>query len=163
GYALYLLRGSDPVNGTFLCTDGVAVGHGARPDADGHDAIYGPGQHNYPAEYMEKRFPVRITSYSLNRDSGGPGRFRGGCGVGREVTLLAGESTVATKMDNVARSPFGVSGGLSGRGGEVVLNPGREDERHLPPVSEGTVMTAGDTLRFATPGGGGFGHPFDRP
>lgn len=163
-YALYLLRGTNPrTDERFLCTDGVAVGHGGRPDADGHDAIYGPGQHNYPVEYLEKRFPVRVESYGINVDSGGPGRFRGGCGVVREVTLLAGEAVLAAKMDNVARPPFGVSEGLSGRGGRVTLNPGRAGERDLAPVSEGTVMRAGDTLRFATPGGGGWGHPFDRP
>jgi N-methylhydantoinase B len=164
GYALYLLRGTDQRSGDmFLCTDGIAVGHGGRPDADGHDAIYGPGQHNYPVEYMEKRYPVRIERYGINVDSGGPGRFRGGCGVVRELTLLSGEAVLATKLDNVARPPFGVSGGLAGRGGGVVLNPGRADQRSLRPVSDGTVMKAGDTLQFATPGGGGWGHPFDRP
>ena len=162
-YALYLLRGVDPRTGhLFLCTDGVAVGHGGKPASDGHDAIYGPGQHNYPVEYMERRFPVRIDLYGINLDSGGPGRFRGGCGVVREVTLLAGEAVLATKMDNVVRPPFGVAGGLAGRGGSVVINPGRVDEKRLDSVSDGTVMKAGDTLRFATPGGGGWGHPFDR-
>jgi N-methylhydantoinase B len=162
-YALYLLRGVDHRSGQmFLCTDGVAVGHGGRPDADGHDAIYGPGQHNYPVEYMERRYPVRIERYGINLDSGGPGRFRGGCGVVREVTLLAGEAVLATKMDNVVRPPFGVAGGHAGRGGSVVINQGRVDEKRLDSVSDGTVMRAGDTLRFATPGGGGWGHPFDR-
>jgi len=163
-YALYLLRGVDPRSGElFLCSDGVAVGHGGRPGADGHDAIYGPGQHNYPVEYMERRYPVRVEHYGINTDSGGPGRFRGGCGVVREVTLLMGEAVLATKMDNVVRPPFGIHGGQGGRGGRVALNPGRADERSVEPVADGVVMREGDTLRFATPGGGGWGHPFDRP
>ena len=37
GYSLYVLRGLDARTGQyFLCTDGLAVGHGARPTADGH-------------------------------------------------------------------------------------------------------------------------------
>ena len=79
-YSLYLFRGLDRATGQyFLCTDGVAVGHGARSDADGHDAIYGPGQKNYPAEYIADRFPLRIERYAINTDSGGrpvPRRLR---------------------------------------------------------------------------------------
>jgi N-methylhydantoinase B len=40
-YNIYFLRGFDMVrNEFFLCSDGVAVGYGARPFADGLDAIY---------------------------------------------------------------------------------------------------------------------------
>jgi N-methylhydantoinase B len=163
-YSLYLLRGLDQQTGQyFLCTDGVAVGHGARLDADGHDAIYGPGQKNYPAEYMSDRFPLRVERYAINTDSGGPGRYRGGCGVIREVRLLAKEAVLASRLDNVHFPPYGVNGGLSGRGGQVTINPGQPDERRVEPLSDGTVMRQGDLLRFCTSGGGGWGHPFDRP
>jgi N-methylhydantoinase B len=163
-YSLYLIRGQDKATGQyFLCTDGVAVGHGARPGADGHDAIYGAGQKNYPAEYMADRFPLRVERYAINTDSGGPGQYRGGCGVVREVRLLAEEAVLASRLDNVHFPPYGVSGGLSGRGGGVTLNPGQPDERVVETLSDGNVMRRGDLLRFATSGGGGWGHPFDRP
>ncbi|HEY7061797.1 MAG TPA: hydantoinase B/oxoprolinase family protein [Chloroflexota bacterium] len=163
-YSLYLFRGLDRATGQyFLCTDGVAVGHGARSDADGHDAIYGPGQKNYPAEYIADRFPLRIERYAINTDSGGPGQFRGGCGVIREVRLLADEAVLGSRLDNVHFPPYGVNGGMSGRNGGVTINPGQPDERVIEPTSDGTVMRQGDLLRFATSGGGGWGHPFDRP
>lgn len=163
-YSLYLLRGVDRASGEyFLCTDGVAVGHGARPDADGHDAIYGSGQKNYPAEYIADRFPLRLERYAINTDSGGPGRFRGGCGVVREVRLLADEAVLASRLDNVHYPPYGVNGGLSGRGGGVTVLREGEPPRYVESLSDGTVMKRGDVLRFATSGGGGWGHPFDRP
>lgn len=163
-YSLYYFRGLDSKTGKyFLCSDGVAVGHGARNGADGHDAIYGAGQKNYPAEYISGRFPLRIERYAINRDSGGPGRYRGGCGVVREIRLLADEAVLASKLDGVDYPPFGLNGGLCGRPGSVTINPGMPNEQHVVPLSDGTVMKQGDLLRFATSGGGGWGHPFDRP
>jgi N-methylhydantoinase B len=44
-----------------------------------------------------------------------------------------------------------------------VVNPGRPDERVLAPMSDGNLLRRGDVLRLSTSGGGGWGHPFDRP
>jgi len=41
--------------------------------------------------------------------------------------------------------------------------PGPTDERRLAPMSDGNVLCRGDVLRLSTSGGGGWGHPFDRP
>ena len=43
------------------------------------------------------------------------------------------------------------------------MNPGRPDERRLAPMSDGNVLRKGDVMRLSTSGGGGWGHPFDRP
>jgi len=56
-----------------------------------------------------------------------------------------------------------VNGGHAGRAGSCVVNPGRPDERRLAPMSDGNVLRRGDVMRMATSGGGGWGHPFDRP
>ena len=42
------------------------------------------------------------------------------------------------------------------------MNPGRDDERVLPAMADGTMLKRGDILRIETGGGGGWGHPFDR-
>jgi N-methylhydantoinase B len=163
-YNIYFLRGVDRTrNEPFLCSDGVAVGYGARPFADGLDAIYYVAQKNYPAEFMEMVFPLRLRRYALHQDSGGPGRFRGGTGVVREIELTADEAVVALRQDNILFPPAGVNGGHAGRPGFCVVNPGRPDERRLAPMSDGNILRAGDVLRLATSGGGGWGHPFDRP
>ena len=45
---------------------------GARPFADGVDVIYYIGQENYPVEYVEREFPLRVERYAVRPDSGGP-------------------------------------------------------------------------------------------
>ena len=44
----------------FLMSDGIGVGWGARPYADGTDAVYFVAQENYPVEFLETGYPVRL-------------------------------------------------------------------------------------------------------
>lgn len=162
-YAIYYLRGFNPKeNEHFHETGGMGVGHGAREFADGHNGIYFGAVKNYPVEFLEQAYPVRVRIYAINADSGGPGRWRGGCGIVREFEVLIDDVELGLRMDNVINAPWGVSGGKSGRSGRFILNPGRPGERELPRLSDGIKLKAGDVLRIETPGGGGFGHPFDR-
>lgn len=162
-YVINFFRGNDPRTGKpFLLSDGVAVGYGARPFADGIDAVYYVAQKNYPAEFLELGYPVRVRRYAMNCDSGGPGRWRGGCGVVREFELLADRAVFATRMEGVTNPPWGANGGKAARPGRYVLNPGCADEREVAPLGDGFVMKKGDVLRVETGGGGGWGHPYDR-
>jgi N-methylhydantoinase B len=52
---------------------------------------------------------------------------------------------------------------MAGGTGRAVVNPGTAHERELAPLSDGTVLRRGDILLLETGGGGGYGHPFDRP
>ncbi|MBM3598142.1 MAG: hydantoinase B/oxoprolinase family protein [Alphaproteobacteria bacterium] len=162
-YVIYYLRGRDPrTDDTFLLTDGIAVGYGARSFADGIDAVYLVANENYPAEFLDMEYPVRLRRYGIFRDSGGPGRWRGGCGVVRELEVLAKETMLSNRIDGVDNPPWGVNGGRAGRPGRCVLNPDTPQERVLPPLADGTIVRAGDVIRLETGGGGGWGHPFDR-
>ena len=161
-YVVIALRGTADGR-RFLLSDGVGVGYGARPFADGTDAVYFVAQENYPAEFMELSYPVRLRAYGLNRDSGGAGRFRGGCGVVREYEVLADEAMLAVRIDSVKNPPWGVAGGKNGGSGRAVVNPGTDRERALVPLSDGTILRRGDVFRIETGGGGGWGDPFDRP
>ncbi len=161
-YVILLLRGTaDGV--PFLLSDGVGVGYGARPEADGLDGVYFVAQENYPVEFLELGYPVRLRSYGFNIDSGGAGHRRGGCGLVREYDVLADHAVLAMRIDGVVHPPWGVAGGLSGGAGRAVVNPGTPAERVLRPLSDGNVLRRGDVLRLETGGGGGHGHPFDRP
>jgi N-methylhydantoinase B len=120
-------------------------------------------QENYPVEFLEQGYPVRLLRYGVHRDSGGPGEWRGGCGIVREYEILADEAVLAIRIDSVKNPPGGVAGGMSGGSGRAVVNPGRADERVLAPLSDGNSLKQGDVLRMETGGGGGRGHPFDRP
>ena len=161
-YVIMLLRGLAGGK-PFLMSDGIGVGYGARPTADGIDTVYFVAQENYPVEFLELGYPVRLTTYGVNRDSGGPGRFRGGCGIVREYEILAETSELAVRIDSVTNPPWGVGGGKSGGVGGAVINPGTNRERVLRPLSDGNKLEKGDILRIFTGGGGGHGHPFDRP
>ena len=161
-YVILLISGTAN-RAHFLLTDGLGVGYGARPDADGIDAVYFVAQENYPVEFLEQNYPVRMRRYAMHRDSGGPGRFRGGCGVIREYQVLADEAVLAIRIDSVKNPPWGTAGGMSGGVGRAVVNPALPNERILAPLSDGNRLRKGDILRIETGGGGGRGHPFDRP
>jgi len=161
-YVIMLLRGTSGGK-PFLMSDGIGVGYGARPFADGTDAVYFVAQENYPVEFLEAEYPARLDRYAVHRDSGGPGRRRGGCGIVRQYEILADEAILAVRIDGVICPPWGVAGGQSGRPGRAVVNPGTKRERVLPPLSDGNSLVRGDILVIETGGGGGHGHPFDRP
>lgn len=161
-YVIWYMRGRDERGELFLMSDGLAVGYGARPHADGNDAVYLVAQENFPSEFLDSVFPVRTRVYAIHRDSGGPGKFRGGCGLVREVQVLAPEAMISMRIDGVECPPWGVAGGQSARPGRCVVNPGKPDERSIPPLSDGNMVKRGDVIRIATGGGGGWGHPFDR-
>ena len=161
-YVIWYLRGRDDNGELFLLSDGLGVGYGARPTADGNDAVYLVAQENFPSEFLDSVFPVRVLRYAINPDTGGPGRWRGGCGLIREIEVLAPEATVSMRIDSVEHPPWGVAGGHAAGTGRCVVNPGRPDERILRPLSDGNIVRRGDVLRIETGGGGGWGHPFDR-
>jgi N-methylhydantoinase B len=163
-YVIYMLRSLNRQSGDYtLCIEGLGVGFGARPFADGPDAIYYVAQKNYPVEFAEMEFGVRIERYSIHPDSGGPGRYRGGCGIVRDVRIIADEGILASRLENVTFPAWGVNGGHSGRSGRIVVHPGTAEERELKPLSDNNRLRQGDLLRVMTSGGGGWGHPFDRP
>jgi N-methylhydantoinase B len=161
-YVIWYLRGRKDDGALFLLSDGLAVGYGARPTSDGNDAVYLVAQENFPSEFLDSVFPVRVRSYAINPDTGGPGRWRGGCGLIREVEVLAPEAMVSMRIDTVENPPWGVAGGHAAGSGRCIVNPGRPDERVLKPLSDGNIVRRGDLVRVETGGGGGWGHPFDR-
>lgn len=160
-YVILLLRGTAGGR-PFLMSDGIGVGYGGRATADGIDAVYFVAQENYPVEFLEQTYPVRLREYGIHRDSGGAGKHRGGCGVVREYEVLADEARLAVRIDGVANPPWGFAGGMGGGPGRAVVNPGTNAERVLAPLSDGNLLRRGDVLRIETGGGGGHGHPHDR-
>ena len=81
----------DRRRGQWIAIEPTAGGWGARTDGDGESALINLTNgsfRNVPAEVYETKFPVRVEEFSIRRDSGGPGRWRGGCGVVRRYRLL---------------------------------------------------------------------------
>lgn len=162
-YILYNLRTLDPDTGRFdVCSEGVGAGLGARPYADGVNAIYFVAQQNFPIEFLEREHDLAVERFAIHTDSGGPGLWRGGCGIERDIRIHAAEAMLSTRMDNIRYPCWGVNGGHAGRTGAFILNPGGPDERVLPPIADDIPLKQGDLLRVITVGGGGWGDPFER-
>ena len=165
GSAVYVIaywRMKDKDGDWLLCTDGIAVGHGARPFADGLDAIYSRHNENYPGEFMEMEYPLRMERYAIAKDSGGPGLHRGGCGIIRDIRILADEGTFGLRVENNIFPTWGVAGGMGGGTSKVIINPGTPGEREIRAFSDDNLWYKGDLVRVYTAGGGGWGDPLER-
>jgi N-methylhydantoinase B len=161
-YVIWYIRGREDDGKLFLLSDGLGVGYGARPTSDGNDAVYLVAQENFPSEFLDSVFPVRVLRYAINPDSGGPGRWRGGCGLIREIEVLAPEAMISMRIDSVENPPWGVAGGRAAGPGRCIINTSRPGERVIAPLSDGNIVKRGDIVTIETGGGGGWGHPFDR-
>jgi N-methylhydantoinase B len=137
----------------------VKGGFGARPNKDGINCIASgiSNTMNTPVEVLEMAFPVRVERYEVNPDSGGAGRYRGGCGARRVWRMLEGaDATGALCMERMTSPPFGLSGGGSGAAAVVTLTTPDGVSRALP--SKGAFAAqAGSIIDMVTPGSGGFG------
>ncbi|MBW2027624.1 MAG: hydantoinase B/oxoprolinase family protein [Deltaproteobacteria bacterium] len=137
-------------------------GAGARPKKDGPD---GQDLHlgrflNTPVEAAELENPVMIERYELIPDSGGPGRFRGGLSLRRDIRFLT-DVTWARYSDRQKFKPQGLFGGMEGTQGRLVLNPATPGERICK--SKGVEeLKAGSLLSIRLPGSGGYGPPWER-
>ena len=166
GGTLAIYSGTDPRRGEFFVDYEVyAGGSGARTTKDGIDGIanHTTNTSNLPIEALESEFPILVERYGFVADSGGPGQFRGGLAVVREVRGLHGDLVVGGWGCNQREAPRGLGGGGDGVPGafEIADANGaiRETARSTVP---GLQLRAGDTLRVRTSGGGGVGDPLDR-
>ena len=137
-------------------------GAGARPTKDGPD---GQDLHlgrfmNTPVEAAELENPVTIERYEFIPDSGGPGKFRGGLSLRRDIRFHT-QVTWARYSDRQKFKPQGLFGGMEGTLGHLVLNPGTDREKACRSKGVDTIE-AGDVLSIRLPGSGGYGPPAER-
>jgi N-methylhydantoinase B len=163
--AILTLGGVDPRNGRrYVSYETVKGGYGARPNKDGINVIASgiSNTMNTPIEVLEMAFPVRVERYEIEADSGGAGRYRGGCGARRVWRMLDNaDATGALCMERMTSPPFGIGGGKAGAAAVVTLTTPDGATRHLP--SKGAFAApAGSLVDMRTPGSGGFGSPAER-
>jgi N-methylhydantoinase B len=158
--AILTLGGVDPRSGArYVSYETIKGGFGARPNKDGINCMASgiSNTMNTPVEIMEMAFPLRIERYEVNADSGGAGRYRGGCGARRVWRLLEdADATVALCMERMTSPPFGLLGGAAGAAAVVKLTTPDGVTRALP--SKGAFgAPPGSVIDMVTPGSGGFG------
>src|SRR5215475_13789647 len=159
------LGGVDPRTGRrYVSYETVKGGFGARPNKDGINVIASgiSNTMNTPIEVLEMAFPVRVERYEIEPDSGGAGRYRGGCAARRVWRMLDGADAIgALCIERMTSPPFGLMGGKPGGAAVVTLRTPDGATRHLP--SKGAFAApGGSVVDMRTPGAGGFGPPAER-
>src|SRR5207249_3596677 len=104
--------------------------------------------------------PIIVERFELIRDSAGPGKFRGGSGIRRDLRFLADDGKLTNLADRQTVAPYGLFGGRPGTLGRTVINPGPNEEVVHGKASRGFAY--GDVVSFQQPGAGGYGDPLER-
>ncbi len=106
-------------------------------------------------EILESRFPVLVEEFSIRKNSGGAGKFKGGDGAVRRLRFLKPMSASILSNRRSIKPP-GLNGGADGQCGlnRIIRATGEVE-------SLGSTATidagCGDAIEIQTPGGGGYG------
>ena len=144
-------------NENYQYYETICGGAGAGKTFAGCDAVHThmTNSRMTDPEVLEWRFPVRLEEFSIRANSGGKGKYQGGCGVIRRIRFLE-PMTVNILSSHRLFPAFGLAGGESGKvginrifrkNGAMVLLKGQSQ----------VEVRAGDALQIETPGGGGYG------
>ena len=146
----------------FIIVDMICGAWGARPNADGIEAITNASQNlsNTPVESLEANHPVRIEAYELMADSCGAGKWRGGLGIRRSYRLLADEALLQLRADRMKFLPYGLDGGGPAPAARNLIE--RAGITSALPSKTTGWMKQDELIIHEQPGGGGFGDPFTR-
>lgn len=138
---------------------------GATSQRDGMDQIgmlNTMGNLRVPSlERYEQLYPVHFLRHEFRIDGGGAGKYRGGSGASYVVRVDMPGCWSFRCEGLYTPSGFGVTGGRSGREGELTISDLATGEiiptpqyglRDLPPV----------VMELISAGGGGWGDPFER-
>ena len=173
----FLFGGLHPRTGDYYANYHLeGGGWGAKSYDDGNDAIVVKNGNcrNTPVEIFETRYPLRVLEYSLIPDSGGAGRMRGGLGTRRILRVEPGAEVTVNALFDRTKPGFGAYGLDGGsKGGAAAILVKRAGDSAFRTFSEvfGTVspskftnivLTEGDEVLIASPGGGGFGEARER-
>jgi N-methylhydantoinase B len=106
--------------------------------------------------------PVRVQQYSVVPDTGGPGVHRGGMAFRFDFEVFHPDALVTSRgMERFRFQPRGFRGGAPGATGDCWLDPDTSTARRLGKINSITLQP-GEVLSLRTPGGGGYGDPFER-
>ena len=152
--------GIDPRTGRYYSyLETLGGGFGARATKDGLDGVqtHVTNTSNLPVESLETEYPLLVERYELVPDSGGPGTWRGGLAIRRDIRVLDHVATFRGSTSRRLSAPWGLFGGWPGGrarltvDGEPLGSPGR------------AVLKPGQVVSVVTAGAGGYGDPRKRP
>jgi N-methylhydantoinase B len=172
-----------PFGSTML--DGMAGGSGARYDRDGIDTggfVRSLGCAIANVETYEFRYPLLYLYRRQEPDTGGPGKFRGGAGIGLAMTPHDVEEIPTCVVHGCGieqPASAGIGGGYPGsttqfnirrnssvqeqlKRGQIPMEFEALDGALEAKLSEDTFLNKGDVFERVACGGGGFGDPLER-
>jgi len=147
----------------FVYVEALGGGMGARSTKDGMDGVqvHITNTSNLPVEALEMEYPLRVLRYGLVPDTGGPGKFRGGLAIRKDIQALV-PLLFSAHSDRHRFSPWGLMGGSPAERGRFLLYSGHKPPRPIRSKISEVRLRKGDVLHAQTAGGGGFGSPFER-
>ncbi len=165
GYSVF--SGTDPRSGEPYVNQLVSGNNGgpASPTADGWVTYAMPdcAKTIYidSFELLEQKYPMRVKSYRLLADTGGPGRTRGGPASEMVFGPTRGSMQAFYFADFAVHPPEGVRGGGPGALAAVEKIAAGGERTVLEPIGDVTLQP-GEWIRGLESGGGGYGDPLDR-
>ncbi len=144
-------------NENFGYYETMGGGAGAGPDWHGQSGVHTHMTNTRitDPEILERRYPVMLCEFSIRKNSGGSGKFKGGDGLVREIEFLEPLNAAILSERRVHR-PYGLNGGESGKCGRNLFF--RKDGSTLFLGGKNEIRAeAGERIRIETPGGGGYG------
>jgi N-methylhydantoinase B len=154
---------SSRINRPYNYIETYGGGQGSLYCQDGMDGVHShmTNTRNAPVEVIEATYPMLVLGYGLVPDSEGPGKFRGGMGMFREISFLEDETTVTISSDRNKIRPWGVFGGKPASPARFGLTDSHGNDLEMG--SKATRQVAkGDKIITMTSGGGGWNSPFER-
>jgi N-methylhydantoinase B len=146
----------------FAVSNNDPVGWGATRDHDGIHAanhLSASMVQNTPVEVLESKTGMRVEKLELRQDSAGAGKFRGGCGLERQLRFVS-DGELLSVMKKTKTRPWSLAGGGEPEANGIMFFPGTEREKRVGTYRE--KVSAGDRAINLTAGGGGHGRASER-
>ena len=156
-------------NRAFIFYEYPSGGTGGSYRGDGSHAVraFNEGENVsiQSTEVVEATYPLRVLRNEIRQDSAGPGRYRGGCGLVREIEVGCDDALFSLLSDRNIVPPAGVNGGAPGAPNRYrVVRDGRALAfTSFPGKVAGFPLARGDVVVMESSGGGGWGDPRERP
>ena len=117
-----------------------------------------PPLRHHPVQHAQMQMHVCVQRRA-KKDSGGAGRWRGGCGVVRSYRALV-DCKVSLWFERSKTPAWGLEGGRSGLAPEILIEGPAETMNSIK-LKAHTIL-AGTVVRTVTGGGGGYGVSLER-
>ena len=158
---LFTIGGMDPRTRQYYSyVETYGGGQGAVVNQDGMDGVHTnmTNTRNTPVEVIEIAYPLRVEKYGLVPNTDGPGRYRGGLGLTRELIVLDHSPVMTQGSDRLELHPWGLQGGgPGGTVGSFIETPDGLKEKLPSKVTR--AVEPGTRIVLRTAGGGGYGDP----